>query len=211
MKKLFIILTFASMIIIALAANGNASTVLQNDNYSQGDSIFFGINFVSGEIAASTLGTVATLSNLDNIQIMFGGSTSTENIRLIVFEESGNSIPGNEIFSNNYTLTGSDSVFQIIDLSSYNIQLSPGEYRIGIEFYQDAPPTIGLDVDGIQDSRNWIYSSQQWYDATSLGVGGDWVIRAEVSTVPIPGAIWLLGSGIIGFLGIRNKVKKFKI
>lgn len=211
MKKQFIIVIFVSMIIISMAVNGNASLVLQNDNYSQGGSISFGSNFVSGEMAASTLGPVTALSNLDNIQLMFGGSFSTEDIRLFIFEESGNSTPGNEIFSNSYSLTGSSSILGIIDLGAYNIRLSPGEYRIGIEFSKVTPPTIGHDLDGIQDSRNWVYAGHQWYDAASLGIGGDWVIRAEVSTVPIPGAIWLLGSGMIGVLGIRNKVNKFKV
>jgi hypothetical protein len=29
----------------------------------------------------------------------------------------------------------------------------------------------------------------------------------EFSTVPIPGAVWLLGSGLIGLLGLRKKFK----
>ena len=31
--------------------------------------------------------------------------------------------------------------------------------------------------------------------------------EGEVSTVPIPGAVWLLGSGLVGLLGLRRKKK----
>ncbi len=30
----------------------------------------------------------------------------------------------------------------------------------------------------------------------------------ELHTVPIPGAVWLLGSGLLGLVGIRRKLKK---
>ena len=36
-----------------------------------------------------------------------------------------------------------------------------------------------------------------------------WAVRdGDVATVPIPGAVWLLGSGLIGFIGIKKKFKK---
>jgi len=38
--------------------------------------------------------------------------------------------------------------------------------------------------------------------------GSDGVIAIYDSTVPIPGAIWLLGSGLIGLIGIRRKFAK---
>jgi hypothetical protein len=32
--------------------------------------------------------------------------------------------------------------------------------------------------------------------------------QSEVATVPVPGAVWLLGSGLIGLYGIRRKSSK---
>ena len=37
---------------------------------------------------------------------------------------------------------------------------------------------------------------------------GAWLIDTESAPVPIPGAIWLLGSGLIGLVGFRKKSKK---
>jgi hypothetical protein len=34
-----------------------------------------------------------------------------------------------------------------------------------------------------------------------------WVEVEETSPVPIPGAIYLLGSGLLGLVGIRKKIK----
>jgi len=44
----------------------------------------------------------------------------------------------------------------------------------------------------------------QWtknYHATNTGA---WV----TSNAPLPGAVWLLGSGLIGIVGIRRKIKQ---
>ncbi len=41
--------------------------------------------------------------------------------------------------------------------------------------------------------------------------GADWYkVKVELtpSAVPIPGAVWLLGSGLVGFIGVRRKASK---
>ena len=48
--------------------------------------------------------------------------------------------------------------------------------------------------------------------ANVFGIGGGTqgagLFGLEVAAVPIPGAIWLLGSGLIGIVGIKRKFKK---
>jgi hypothetical protein len=36
---------------------------------------------------------------------------------------------------------------------------------------------------------------------------GAWVVHNEPTLIPIPGAVWLLGSGLIGLFGLRRKFK----
>jgi hypothetical protein len=43
------------------------------------------------------------------------------------------------------------------------------------------------------------------YDAISYGGGADWDAVGVINAVPVPGAIWLLGSGLLALLGIRRK------
>lgn len=56
------------------------------------------------------------------------------------------------------------------------------------------------------------YNGEQ-YAAAKLALGGTGVYamavrEGDVSTVPIPGAVWLLGSGLVGLVGFRKKLKK---
>jgi hypothetical protein len=50
------------------------------------------------------------------------------------------------------------------------------------------------------------------YFANVFGTGGGemdaGLFGLEITTVPIPGSVWLLGSGLIGIVGIRRKFKK---
>ena len=42
-----------------------------------------------------------------------------------------------------------------------------------------------------------IFDGESW-------IRGGW---AAVAPVPIPGAVWLLGSGLVGLLGFRRKIR----
>lgn len=53
------------------------------------------------------------------------------------------------------------------------------------------------------DERNLITMSANGY----LWQGETEDYRLNVSTVPIPGAIWLLGSGLVGLIGVRRRKK----
>lgn len=43
------------------------------------------------------------------------------------------------------------------------------------------------------------------YDGISYGGGADWNAIGAINVVPIPGAVWLLASGLLGLLGLRRK------
>jgi hypothetical protein len=64
-------------------------------------------------------------------------------------------------------------------------------------------PLVSINFKGI-DSRYLKYE---------VSSAGDWVALQEIAaypaaSVPIPAAIWLLGSGLIGLAGFRKKFKK---
>jgi len=72
----------------------------------------------------------------------------------------------------------------------------------------------GIDY-GDFGNRGLEYADTTEFNASNVEINwraqkpGDWsrLITAE-SPVPIPGAVWLLGSGLIGLVGIKRKFKK---
>ena len=59
-------------------------------------------------------------------------------------------------------------------------------------------------------------SGHAWYFNTGYGIQGDyynknallyaWAVRpGDISAVPIPGAVWLFGSGLLGLLGFKKR------
>ncbi len=163
-------------------ANG-AVQLLQNDSFQSGDQAAFQQGFVSGEMAAVTLGPLGSAFHVLNIQLLFGGDTSQQTVTLHVYQDNGTANPGTEIYSGDYQLTGSNENLVQIDVSGENIVVGSGVmFRVALEFHHDGVPSVARDADGIHSGRNWIFS-QGWGDAASFLVQGDWIIRAEVDTI----------------------------
>ncbi|MCD6500363.1 MAG: hypothetical protein J7M25_18865 [Deltaproteobacteria bacterium] len=179
------VLLFGSLIALLLfASEAEAATVtLQNDSFVSGGSVGCQAGFASGEMSGVTLGPVTNGFRVQNIQFVFGGAQTQVTLTLHVYLDSGGTNPGTELYHGDYQVTGADDSMQQIDVSSQNIVVPAGSsIRVALEVQHNGAPGICRDMDGIHAGRNWIYSSATWYDAQSLGVQGDWVMRAEVDT-----------------------------
>jgi hypothetical protein len=188
-----------ALLIVTLLASATSALTLQNDGFS-GGSVFFQSGFMTGEIGAVTLGPVADPFTVESVQLLFGGASTTETVTLKIFEETGVATPGSEMFSSDYSLTGSDYAWQVIDLSAQDILLQPGSYRFGIQYHHSGYPGIARDDDGnIQTGRNWVnLTSGGWVAAETLGLTGDFIIRADVNIIPEPTTAVLLAVGLVG-------------
>jgi hypothetical protein len=71
-----------------------------------------------------------------------------------------------------------------------------------------------IDPGGLTLNNGFILQGSFDVDLTKLAEGkeGDKIIFAignnPNAVVPIPGAVWLLGSGLIGIVGLRRRFKK---
>jgi hypothetical protein len=60
----------------------------------------------------------------------------------------------------------------------------------------------GVIIPGIDSNAKWIWGSAMYGDNDSEYQ----IFRTQVPAVPIPAAVWLLGSGLVGLLAIRRKL-----
>jgi len=170
------------MLLLRPAAARAQEVILKNDGFTSGGSAVFENGFVTGEMGAARLVPAGPFPmTLTKVQFLFGGAIDTPMVTLHIWDDSaGTDTPGTELFTDDYVLTASDTALQEIDLTAAGISVS-GPFRVGIEFLQDAPPSLARDNDGtINAPRNFIYTLGSWYRSNLFGVSGDWIIRAGV-------------------------------
>jgi hypothetical protein len=57
-----------------------------------------------------------------------------------------------------------------------------------------------LELEGVYTSITFTHTSEGWHGLTVGAMG--------VAPVPLPGAVWLLGSGLVGLVGLKKKFRK---
>jgi len=102
-----------------------------------------------------------------------------------------------------------------IDVSNLNI-VSQGSFLIGLHWSQEdgtypGNVYLGFDTDSSANlDHSYDYNTGKWQDpfwgspANPGGGVGIWMIRADVSAVPLPPTVLLLGSSLLGLAGWRR-------
>ncbi|MCZ6598051.1 MAG: hypothetical protein O7B99_10455 [Planctomycetota bacterium] len=173
-------------IIRAVEGGGAAGELLFNDGWVNGQGVAFQAGFAANEIAAVRfVPSDPCPCTLDQIRLLFGGAATTESVILRVWDDSALSdAPGALLYSNTIQLTGVDDYMQELDLTVAGITVS-GAFRVGLEFQHAGLPSVARDADGITADRNFIEASGiGWVESSTLGVTGDWILRAVVNSVP---------------------------
>jgi hypothetical protein len=157
---------------------------LQIDGYNDGASPAFQGGFIAGEEGAVILGPVINTFQVTHVKFLFGGGGSLENrdIVLKIYKDIGAAAPGTLLLTSTFEIAPSNDAMQDLDLRDENIVLvNGGSIRVSIEMTADGYPSIARDGDGtISETRNWIKTAGSWFTSKSLGLTGDWIIRASV-------------------------------
>lgn len=166
-----------------------AEETLQNDSFLDQAPVTFQAGFVAGEMAgARFVPALECPCVLDSVTLLFGGGTEQKVMGINIWEDpAGDPTPGALLFSGEVTLTGSNQNLQEIDLTTTVIPIN-GPFRVGIEFGHAGVPTVATDLDGnIDASANFIFADigglNFWFPATTLGVSGDFIIRATIDNL----------------------------
>ena len=131
-----------------------------------------------------------TLAIFDNN--FFGGSSSTDGLEVILSGPVLGTLGGTINFSNEIPPAGSGN-YTATNANSQSLALSGGnDFMVGI-----------------WDGSNWIMDSGSTTlpansAQLSFDVGGD-VLAVDVAVVPVPAAVWLFGSGLVGLASIARR------
>ena len=198
MKNNLLCLT-AFLLIFSFLGVGNAAPIQWFGNGHYYDRINFGennetANWDVAKAAAEALnGYLVTLtsaeeaafvsSNLDESGCWMGG-----------YQESG----GSELDENWAWVTG--EIWSYTNWEATN----PDDW-------DGTPGGVGFE-DGDENILQFVWGNDvpwagKWNDASAATTTYSYIIEYDTNPVPIPGAVWLLGSGLIAMVGIRRRKK----
>ena len=160
-----------------------AERELKNDGFVDGQAVGFQSGFSVGEIGASRFIAPGGPTQLLKVRLLVGPAAVERTITLRVYDDTaGTPNPGAVIFDGDFELTGSANVMHQLDISGMSVFV-PAQFRVGIESDQPGDPHIARDDDGtIAPNLNYIKeTSLGWLTSQTLGLTGDWIIRAVVA------------------------------
>ena len=178
---------------------------------------------VFGFVGAANAFTVqtdgSTVTDILNLEIIFeqGGSPTLYNVAFV------NSTPG-ELYGKypNNSFPFDDAVQTSIAANTVNREVlnsnaleyltvgpsadvSLSRYLVSFDAYDNQGIIEYLSFGGV---RTVTGTGPQWSRTSDFPTENQGFIYADFTVVPIPGAVWLLGSGLLGVIGFRRKRPK---
>lgn len=167
-----------------------AQVELKNDGFQAGAQVGFQDGFCAAEAGAARFVAPAAGRQLLKVRFLFGATATTHTVALTVWDDTaGTTMPGTVLFSADYQVTGSPDGMIETDLSAESIVL-PQQFRIGVVLQHAGQPSIARDSDGtLAADKNYVLADAAcgaggpytWFRSQTIGLIGDWVIRAEIS------------------------------
>ncbi len=205
---------------IALTGSAHGEEiVVQNDRLADGGTAAICPCFAAGEEAAAWL-TSPCDGNIVAVQIFwstqFGGAKPSLEDSITLYEAGSFPVPGAELvnglppfppafFEGPVMINGGLNEFRFLDENNsvpLSVPIAAGEtFVVSFKFFNANAgdifaPSVASDANGCQPGRNAVFALPGgWLNACTLGVSGDWVIRAVVDCAPGPPGACCLASG----------------
>lgn len=188
----------AGMLALASACAGAAEVTVKNDSLTDFGTAAIVWGFVEGEKAASWL-TSPCNGTLRAVQIFWrspiGTSGQTIHDSIEIFRSGTFPTPGAlvETIAGPVLADGALNEWRYVDennLVPLAVDVAENETLVVSFTFDHEPeqlvaPSVVRDSDGVQPNRNGLYAmlapgTYMWFNSASLGVAGDWVIRAVI-------------------------------
>lgn len=156
---------------------------LQNDNFVPGGRVAFPEGLKAGDEVAVVLGPVELPYQVTKIAFLCGGSTESVGLTLKISRDMGEANPGTPLFTGKYTIQGSNTTIQEIDLTGKIGTIPGGNIRVSFQFQHSGLPSIGYDPSESEvPKRNWVFKSGNWTEFGAGGLPGNGIVRATAVT-----------------------------
>ena len=169
------------------STGGGGVVGLQNDQWESGLSAGFQMGFGQGECWASTFAPEAGQYPLtvDAAQMLVGGTDDgMEDFEVSVWSVDGENRPDQMMASGVVPISGVDAELDIVLFEPLFERpvFDAGNFAIAVcQNEHGGFPSIARDADGtITDDLNWLFTGGAWVQSSSLGLSGDWILRASV-------------------------------
>lgn len=213
-KKLFTGLV-AVLLIISTFGKADAVTIFDNFGPPPGYKTSGAMGFAVGPISSGIVNmaaipfTPSAAFHLNSFDIPIWNEEGTESTTMqfsLVSDSTGE--PGTvplETFS--LTLGPADSKDVYTVNSLFNSLLNAGQMYWLIASSPDRVGWLYTTSDDSSGQANSYNNGISWFVHMPTEIGSQLALRMDGSPVPIPGALWLLGSGLAGLLAMRRGKK----
>ena len=214
MKHLLIATTLSS-VLLAFAPSSNAALILSagsapsplpiagNDFNTDMQGLGYSEMITGSQISVDQAGSVtftyiAAESGYTNSFNLSSGSSITEHNEVFNFngyESLTINVTAGEILNFNFTSLGIGALTPVINYDDFNPN---GSNLVGLGIFTDGSGLSHQQVILGYDDQ-WQFPDDDNHD--------DMMIRVDFNPVPVPAALWLFGSGLLGLVGVARQKK----
>jgi hypothetical protein len=204
MKKLLLLIVYVALFLLQSGTAPGAMILDTGTNDNNGLYLLYDEQWVAGKFTTNQAWNVGAMEGY--IRTINAGNVD---VVIYAYNGTGTTPEGSPLISK--TFTSQPAGFKGWQgTTGFAGALAAGDYWIAFQVSDDSTfqGAIGdwvsvpnpLSSEAYTSNGVWLLASEYNLDGRPLYLG----VRIEESLVPVPGALWLLGSGLVGLVGWRK-------